>query len=132
MFLVDSAAQADLDSTSLVAQKILEKAGAEIVSMKRWDERKLTYKIAGSDRGTYVLCYFHADGQKIRQIERDAQLSEKILRALILTTSGRDKEDIERDITSRGTKKPDEVKANLPSPAEGGDAKAGESSEQKT
>ncbi len=144
MFLVDSAAQADWDSTSLAAKNILEKAGAEIVSMKRWDERKLTYEIAGRDRGTYILCYFHADGQKIRQIERDAQLSEKILRVLILAASGREtsgdvagrpvpddvsdkKEDIERGITSRGPKKPDEVKANLPSPAEGGDAKAGES-----
>ena len=84
--------------------KILEKAGAEIVSMKKWDERRLAYEINGKNRGTYILCYFHADGQKIRQIERDAQLSELILRVLILGTEGRskeDKEDIERDIASQ-------------------------------
>ena len=88
MFLVDSAGETEGDGASSAAKAILEKAGAEIVSMKKWDERKLTYKIAGRDRGTYILCYFHADGQKIRQIERDAQLSEKIMRVLILAATG--------------------------------------------
>jgi small subunit ribosomal protein S6 len=101
MFLVDSAAEADWDSISTATRKILEKAGAEIVSIKKWDERRLAYEINGKNRGTYILCYFHADGQKIRQIERDAQLSELILRVLILGTEGRSKEDIERDIASQ-------------------------------
>jgi ribosomal protein S6 len=112
MFLVDSTAETDWDNISSVARKILEKADAEIVSMKKWDERKLTYKIGGRDRGTYILCYFNADGQKIRQIERDAQLSEKIMRVLILSTAGRDKEDIERDIALQGPRKPSTVKAD--------------------
>ena len=95
---VDSVAEADCDSISTATRKILEKAGAEIVSMKKWDERRLAYEINGKNRGTYILCFFHADGQKIRQIERDAQLSELILRVLILGTEGRDKEGIEKDI----------------------------------
>ena len=94
---VDSAAETDWDSISTATRKILEKAGAEIVSMKKWDERRLAYEINGKNRGAYILCYFHADGQKIRQIERDAQLSELIFRVLVLGTEGRSKEDIERD-----------------------------------
>ncbi len=105
---VDSAAGADpaaarrsaetsLDSISTATRKMLEKAGAEIVSMKKWDERRLAYEINGKNRGAYILCYFHADGQKIRQIERDAQLSELIFRVLVLGTEGRSKEDIEKD-----------------------------------
>ena len=90
MFLVDSAAEADLDKINAIIKKILEKAGAEIVSMEKWDERRLAYEIGGKNRGTYILCYFHADGQKIRQIERDAQLSESIMRVLILGTEGRE------------------------------------------
>jgi ribosomal protein S6 len=92
-----SPTEADWDSISTATRKILEKVGAEIVSMKKWDERRLAYEINGKNRGTYILCYFHADGQKIRQIEREAQLSELILRVLILGTEGRSKEDIERD-----------------------------------
>lgn len=90
MFLVDSVTEADWDKTNTAIKKILEKAGAEIVSMEKWDERRLAYEINGRNRGTYILCYFHADGQKIRQIERDAQLSELILRVLILGTEGRE------------------------------------------
>ncbi len=110
MFLVDSAAEADWETIDKATRKILKKAGTEIVSIKKWDERKLAYEINGRNRGTYILCYFHADGQKIRQIERDAQLSELILRVLILGTEGRSKEDmvthasdkrIERDIESQ-------------------------------
>ncbi len=105
MFLVDSTAEVDKDSINGIIKKILEKAEVEIVSMKKWDERKLAYKINGKDKGTYILCYFHADGQKIRQIERDAQLSEPILRVLILGTEGRDKEYIEKDIASQSTRR---------------------------
>jgi len=90
MFLVDSVTQADWDKINEIIKKILEKAGAEIVSMEKWDERRLAYEIGGKNRGTYILCYFHADGQKIRQIERDAQLSESIMRVLILGTEGRE------------------------------------------
>ena len=90
MFLVDSVTQADWDKINAIIKKILEKAGAEIVSMEKWDERRLAYEIGGKNRGTYILCYFHADGQKIRQIERDAQLSESIMRVLILGTEGRE------------------------------------------
>ncbi len=90
MFLVDSAAEADWDKINAIIKKILEKAGAEIVSMEKWDERRLAYEIGGKNRGTYILCYFNADGQKIRQIERDAQLSESIMRVLILGTEGRE------------------------------------------
>lgn len=90
IFLVDSVTEADWDKTNTAIKKILEKAGAEIVSMEKWDERRLAYEIGGKNRGTYILCYFHADGQKIRQIERDAQLSESIMRVLILGTEGRE------------------------------------------
>ncbi len=124
---VDSAAEADLDSISTATRKILEKAGAEIVSMKKWDERRLAYEINGKNRGTYILCFFHADGQKIRQIERDAQLSELILRVLILGTEGRSKEDIEKDTCG------DVTAASVDPAPDGADTKQEtENREQKT
>ena len=98
MFLVDSARVAsDWDGINAAIKKILEKAKAEIVSMRKWDDRKLAYDIRGVERGTYILCYFKADGQKIQEIEKAVQLSEKIIRALILSTEQMTKEDIEKD-----------------------------------
>ncbi len=99
MFLVDSAlAAADWDGTLGVIDNIVKRADAEVVVMRKWGERKLAYDIDRKSRGTYVLCYFKADGRRIRGIEKDVQLSEKIMRVLILTTEGRPPELIERDI----------------------------------
>jgi small subunit ribosomal protein S6 len=98
MFLVDSAkAASDWDGINAVIKKILERAGAEIVSMRKWDDRKLAYDIRSVGRGTYILCYFKVEGQKIQGIEKAVQLSEKIMRALILSTEQMTKEDIEKD-----------------------------------
>lgn len=98
MFLVDSArAASDWDGINAAIRKILEKAKVEIVSMRKWDDRKLAYNIRGIERGTYILCYFKAEGQKIQEIETSVRLSEKIIRALILSTEQMTKEDIEKD-----------------------------------
>jgi small subunit ribosomal protein S6 len=104
MFLVDSAlAAADWEGTLAVIDNILKRADAEVVVMRKWSERKLAYDIDHKSRGTYVLCYFKADGRRIRGIEKDVQLSEKIMRILILTTEGRPPEMIERDIAGLPT-----------------------------
>ena len=77
MFLVDSAlAGSNWDGVNQTIKTILDKADAEIVSIKKWDDRKLAYEIKGKSRGTYILCYFRADGGKIKDIEKSVQLSE--------------------------------------------------------
>ncbi len=106
MFLVDSAdAGSDWDGINAAIKKILEKAGAEIVSMRKWDDRKLAYDIRGTSRGTYILCYFKADGRKIQRIEKAVQLSEKIIRVLILGTEQMSQEDIEKDTPATKSEK---------------------------
>ena len=98
MFLIDSAqAAADWDGIIAAIRTVLERAGAEIVSLRKWDERKLTYDIGGKSRGTYILSYFKAEGRRIGDIERDVQLSEKIMRALILNADQMAPEDIEKE-----------------------------------
>lgn len=98
MFLIDSAhAGSDWDGVIASITRILEKVKAEIVSIKKWDDRKLAYPVDGKTRGTYILCYFRADGRKIRDIEKAVQLSEQIMRVLILNAERMTKEDIERE-----------------------------------
>jgi small subunit ribosomal protein S6 len=112
MFLVDSVdASTDWDGINGFIKGILEKAEAEIVSIRKWDERKLAYEIKGKARGTYILCYFRAEGGKIGDIERDVQLSERIMRVLILSTEGMSKEDIEKETPASLAEK------RLPAPA---------------
>jgi small subunit ribosomal protein S6 len=98
MFLVDSAkAASDWDGINEAIKRILDRAKAEIVSMRKWDDRRLAYDIRGVSRGTYLLCYFRADGKQIEGIEKAVQLSEKIIRVLILKTDQMTQEDIDKD-----------------------------------
>ena len=99
MFLVDSAlATADWEGTLGVVENILKRADAEVVAIRKWGERKLAYDVDHKSRGTYILSYFKADGRRVAGIEKDVQLSEKIIRVLILGTEKRPPELIERDI----------------------------------
>jgi len=97
MFLVDSAKAADWDATKATLENVLKKANAEIVDMKKWDDRRLAYEIDGKVRGAYILCYFKADGEKIQDIEKAVQLSEQIMRVLILSTEQMTAEDMGKD-----------------------------------
>ncbi len=62
----------------------IEKRGGEIVTLKKWDERQLAYEIDKKTRGTYILVYFNCEPEAIVSIERDNNLSEDIMRAMIL------------------------------------------------
>ncbi len=98
MFLVDSSkAGADWDGIMAAIRTILEKAGAEIDSIKKWDDRRLAYEIKGKSRGTYILSYFRVDGERIQDIEKSVRLSEKIMRVLILSAEQLRPEDIEKE-----------------------------------
>lgn len=101
MFLIDSAEAArDWDGIIDFVTKMLNKIGAQIVSLRKWDERPLAYPIKRVSRGTYILAYFKADGQKISELERDMLLSERIMRALILKVEHITEEDILRQVAA--------------------------------
>ena len=98
MFLVDAArAGSDWDGVISTIKRILERAGAEIISIRKWDDRKLAYEIKGQSRGVYILCYFKVDGEKIQAIEKNIRLSEQIMRAMILNAEHMSQEDIDKE-----------------------------------
>ena len=84
MFLLE-AGQANFEEAVEPVRTLFTRNQAEVLHLKKWDERRLAYEIRGRRRGLYVLAYFKADPVKITDIERDAQLDEKVLRSLILT-----------------------------------------------
>ena len=97
LFLVDSAiAAGNWQLVEDTIHKILNKAGAEVVSFRKWDERKLISDIGKVSRGTYILVYFNCDTQRVHDIERDVQLSETLLRALILRTDRMSQSEIDK------------------------------------
>ena len=108
MFLIDSAQAVDWDKTISILETVLKKVDGEIVSMKKWSERKLAYDINGKSRGTYILCYFRADGERIKEIETAVQLSEQIMRVLILCAEDMDPEHMEKETPDERAEKQNE------------------------
>jgi small subunit ribosomal protein S6 len=84
MFLFPQAATANLQDAVDHIKDILTRAEAEIISLKKWDERRLAYDVKGNKRGVYFLVYFRARGSQLANIERDCNYSEKLLRAMIV------------------------------------------------
>ncbi len=83
MFLFPQTVAADLQGAADHVLEVLSKGGAELVSLCKWDERRLAYDVKGNKRGVYFLAYFKCDATKLAAIERDARLSEKLLRSMI-------------------------------------------------
>ncbi len=85
MFLFDSnLATKDWPSLEQHVQEILLKNAAELVYSERWPDRKLCYDIAGAKKGPYYLTYFKAPPHAVQALQRDVELSERILRLLVL------------------------------------------------
>ena len=98
LFLVDTAlASSDWDGVSAEIKGIIEKRGGEVVDFKKWDERKLAYEVDDKTRATYVLVYFNCVTDGISKIERDINLSENLMRAMILRADAFSEEDIKKD-----------------------------------
>ena len=95
MFLFPQTATADMAAAVAHIESILSRADAELVSICKWDERRLAYDIKGNKRGLYFLTYFRADRSRISNIERDCNLSEELLRAMVVRADQVPAEEIE-------------------------------------
>ncbi len=88
MYLFPQSATADLESAITHIREPLERHGATVVSLAKWDERKLAYDVAGNKRGVYFIVYFTAPTTALHSIERDYGLSERLLRFMIMRADG--------------------------------------------
>lgn len=84
MFLFDPTFGADWQNVQAEMDRLMERCGGRIIVCGKWDERRLAYEIGGHKRAIYVLVYFEAEPDKLVGLERDVQLSEHVLRVLVL------------------------------------------------
>jgi len=101
MFLFDPTFGAAFEACEAEVRRIMERAEAELLFCKQWEERRLAFRVDGRKRGVYVLTYFNAPPSKIGSIERDVQLSENVLRVLVLTAEGVTPEMMEEAMTAQ-------------------------------
>ena len=85
LFLIEAGRAAqNFDGTEKELHGILEKHGAKIRDKVRFEERKLAYTVRGNRRGAYLLTYFDAEPAAIHEITTDLNLSEFVLRTMII------------------------------------------------
>jgi small subunit ribosomal protein S6 len=84
MFLFPQSVTADLKSGVDLIKDVLTKNGATIIAIKKWGDRPLAYPIQKQKRGLYILCYFSVSTDKLGEIERAFNLSELVIRQLLL------------------------------------------------
>ena len=64
---------------------LFEKHGAEVVSARRWDERRLAFPIKRQQRATYLLMYFNAETPQVQALRREMQFNETVLRNFVIS-----------------------------------------------
>lgn len=84
MFLISQAQAAQFGETIAHIRHTLERYHATIIAMRKWDERRLAYEIQKQKRGLYILCYFSCDTKHLGEIERAFNLSESVMRHMII------------------------------------------------
>lgn len=85
LFILDSSAYArDPGGVSGQIDDVLTRLGAEILASRLWEERRLAYPINGHKKGTYWLTYFRMDSTKVPGIRREFEISDTVLRHLVL------------------------------------------------
>jgi len=116
MFLFDAATVTTEAEAHEEVKRLLDRSEAEIVLCRKWEERRLAYEIKKCKRGLYILAFFMAAPEKVVGLERDAHLSEKVLRLLVLKADWVT-EDIMREMLPERVQAPAPTPASTPTPA---------------
>ena len=89
MYVVDAALE-DSARSELINRfnELVVKNGGEVERVDEWGKRRLAYAINYKTEGYYVLMYIKAPADLPKELERNFQISDKILRSLIIRYEG--------------------------------------------
>ena len=68
--------------------ELVKKNGGEVDRVDEWGKRRLAYAIQYKTEGYYVLMYIKAPAELPREIERNMQISDSVLRYLTVRYEG--------------------------------------------
>src|SRR5699024_1268157 len=84
-------------------QEILTRADAKVLTLHRWDERKLYHPVKKQARGTFLLALFQVEPEQIAGIERQFNLSDQVLRAMFIRADHMGEDEIQQAIDAGQT-----------------------------
>ena len=89
MYVIDAALE-DSVRTELINRfsELVAKNGGEVDRVDEWGKRRLAYPINYKTEGYYVLMYIKAPADLPRELERNLQISDNVLRYLVIRYEG--------------------------------------------
>jgi small subunit ribosomal protein S6 len=118
MFLLDSGKYAtDPQGTENAVKDILDRCRGEIVSQGPWQDGKLAYPIDGHKKGLHYLVYFRMDGSQVQEFTRLCQLSDLVIRSMLIQQPPKLFEMMSHALAQHGTSRsesPPEAAAEAP------------------
>ena len=89
MYVIDAALE-DSARVELINRfsELVTKNGGEVERVDEWGKRRLAYSINYKTEGYYVLMYIKAPADLPREIERNMQISDNVLRYLVIRYEG--------------------------------------------
>lgn len=119
MFMLDpTKATTEWDNLKKQITDMVVRREGVVIHSKKWGERKLAYEIKGNKRAAYLLMYFEMPTENVNILRRDLQLSEIVMRTLIIVQTNPkvdqekllDDKEGEQKSTTDGTTEPTEAK----------------------
>jgi small subunit ribosomal protein S6 len=96
MYVLDNnLVRAGWKDAKAAATGLIAKHGGKVLAARRWDERKLAYPIRQRRRGTYLLAYGEIDPSGVAGLRRELDLTESVLRYLILSAESVPAQELE-------------------------------------
>jgi small subunit ribosomal protein S6 len=89
MYVIDAALE-DGARVELINRfsELVKKNGGEIDRVDEWGKRRLAYAINYKTEGYYVLMYIKAPSDLPRELERNLQIADSVLRYLVIRYEG--------------------------------------------
>jgi small subunit ribosomal protein S6 len=89
MYVIDAALE-DSSRVELIDRfsDLVKKNGGEIDRIDEWGKRRLAYAINYKTEGYYVLMYVKAPSEMPKELERNFQINDKVLRSLVIRYEG--------------------------------------------
>ena len=89
MYVIDAALE-DSARNELINRfsELVKKNGGEIDRVDEWGKRRLAYAINYKTEGYYVLMYIKAPADLPKELERNFQINDKVLRSLVIRYEG--------------------------------------------
>lgn len=91
MFIVDpTLSDEEVGSIQGWFTEMAQRYGAEVQKIAPWERRRLAYQIKGRRDGIYILANLSCEPAAIREVERQLEVSDTVLRHIVVRLDDRE------------------------------------------